>query len=281
MRVRPAPIRRAAEPRGPPGNRLTPRQVAGSDRSSPWNAAPAVSTSGTPRRATPRGRTNGTALASSTKPPCASKHWRVAISGSCARRTPQRKAVGPVSRTGVAILVAMFMDSALLAAGDEAMAEQSGRVLLQVPLWIARPQRAELMAVEARARAHHCVVDADVVAADHPEEPARLDHQLAASWLARHHHRGRSGDLGEQARELGIGKMMQEQVGGNDVCGLPLRQKIEHVGRGRLGAPAERGEARAGRLAHNVLLVEENNADARPARREATRDRKHELAVAR
>src|SRR5215468_5838604 len=233
MRVRPAPIRRAAEWRGPPGNRLTPRQVPGSERSSPWNAAPAVSTSGTPSMATPRGRTNGTASASITKRPCASKHWRVAISGSRAKRKPQRNAAGPVSRTGVAMGLATFMNSALPAASDEAMAEQSGCVLLQLPLWIAWPQRRELVAVEARARAHHRVVDADVVAADHPEKPARLDHELAAPGLARHHQRGLAGDLREQARELGGGKMMQEQVGGDDVRGLRLCQKIEHVGGGR------------------------------------------------
>src|SRR5215467_14258676 len=204
MRVRPAPIRRAAEPRGPPGKRLTPRQVAGSERSSRWNVAPAVSTSGTPSMATPRGRTNGTASASITKPPWASKHWRVAMSGSRAKRRPQRNAAAPVSRTGVAIV----MRSALLAAGDEAMAEQPDRMLLQLPLRIARPQRRKLPTAEACARAHHRVMNADIVAACEPEQPARLDHELAAPRLARHHQRGHAGDLREQARELIIHKMM-------------------------------------------------------------------------
>src|SRR5215471_19607763 len=85
---------------------------------------------------------------------------------------------------------ALAMLLALLAAGDEAMAEQPGRMLLQLPLRIARPQRRQLATAEACARAHHRVVNADIVAAHEPKEPARLDHELAAPRLARHHQRG-------------------------------------------------------------------------------------------
>src|SRR5262245_23026157 len=206
--------------------------------------------------ATPRGRTNGTALDNITKPPKRSKHRRVATSGSRAKRAPQRNAAGPVSRTGGA----WSMRSALpTAAGDKAMTEEPSGLFMDLPLRIVRPECRELLVIEARARAGHGVVDAHIVAADGPQQAACLDHELAASWLARHHQRSGSGDLLEQARQLLVDKMMQEQIGGDHVHRLHPRQKVEHIGGGRLGAPSERGKARAGRLTDDILLVEQND----------------------
>src|SRR5262252_2055748 len=206
--------------------------------------------------ATPRGRTKGTASDNITKPPKRSKHWRVATSGSRAKRAPQRNAAGPVSRTGGD----WSMRSALpTAAGDKAMTEEPSGLFMDLPLRIVRPECGELLVVKARARAGHGVVDAHIVTADGPQQAARLDHELATARLARHHQRSGSGDLLEQARQLLVDKMMQEQVGGNRVHRLHPRQKVEHIGGGWLDAPSERGKARAGRVSDDALLVEEDD----------------------
>src|SRR5882672_10394424 len=196
--------------------------------------------------ATPRGRTNGTTSDSITKLPKCSKHWRVATSGSRAKRAPQRNAAGPVSRTGDAWSMRSALPTNLpVAAGDKSMTEEPSGLFMDLPLRIVRPEHRKLLVIEARARADHGVVDTHIVAANCPQQAARLDHELAAPRLARHHQRGGSGDLLEQARQLLVDKMMQEQVGGNDVHRMHLRQKVEHIGRGRLDPPSERGKARA------------------------------------
>src|SRR4051794_34913441 len=188
--------------------------------------------------ATPRGRTNGTTSESITKLPKRSKHWRVATSGSRAKRAAQRNALGPVSRTGDACASRSALPTNLrVAAGDKAMTEEPSGLFIDLPSRIARPERRELLVVEARARADHGVVDAHIVAADGPEQAARLDHELAASWLARHHQRGGSCDLLEQARELLIDKMVQEQIGGDDIPRPPPRPKNENNRRGRARPP--------------------------------------------
>src|SRR5215468_12356626 len=115
-------------------------------------------------------------------------------------------------------------------AGDKAMTEEPSGLFMNLPLRIARPERRELLVIEARARADHGVVDAHIVAADCPQKAARLDHELAPPRLARHHQRGGSGDLLKQARELLVDKVMQEQVGGDDIHPTRLRQEIEHIG---------------------------------------------------
>src|SRR5689334_1794024 len=167
--------------------------------------------------ATPRGRTNGTASESITKLPKRSKHWREATSGSRAKRAAQRNALGPVSRTGDACSTRSALPTSLPdAAGDKAMTEEPSGLFIDLPFRIARPERRKLLVIEARARAGHGVVDAHIVAADGPKQPARLDHELAAPWLARHHQRGGSGDVLEQAHQLLVDKMVQKEVGGDD-----------------------------------------------------------------
>src|SRR5262245_2622956 len=117
--------------------------------------------------ATPRGRTNGRASDSITKSPKRSKHWRVATSGSRAKRAPQRNAAGPVSRTGGAWSVRSVLPTS---AGDKAMTEEPSGLFMDLPLRIVRPECRKLLVVEARARTDHGVVDAHVVAADGPQQ---------------------------------------------------------------------------------------------------------------
>src|SRR5256885_10367735 len=136
--------------------------------------------------ATPRGRTNGTTSDSITKVPKRSKHWRVATSGSRAKRAPQRNAAGPVSRTGGAWSMRSALPTSLpVAAGDKAMTEEPSGLFMDLPLRIVRPKRRELLVIEARARADHGIVDAHIVAAHRPQQAARLDPEFSAPPPAR------------------------------------------------------------------------------------------------
>src|SRR5262249_52299732 len=85
----------------------------------------------------------------------------------------------------------------------------------------------------------------------------------------------------EQASQIFIDELVQEQVAGDDIYtrGLLVCQKIENIGRTRLHLPLQGSEALACRMAHNILPVLQNDRNVWPMRRQPTSDSQHELTV--
>src|SRR5215831_3690443 len=175
MRIRPSLRRLAAEFRGPPGIRLTGRQVAGLFRTSKLNGAPAVRIRGTFSSTTGGWRGKGSALAMNTHGPWASYRRRISTRGSRTKLNPARNAARPVKYAGVGAapvdcsrsrIRALFFPRA---SGDEAMAERHRRMLEQLPLISRRPHCRKLLSDEAGGGAHDRIMNADPIATDHPQ----------------------------------------------------------------------------------------------------------------
>src|SRR5262249_54495772 len=109
------------------------------------------------------------------------------------------------------------------------MGKKPSCVFMQFPLSLLWPQGRQFLAVESSARADHGVVNAYIVASDHPQQPAEADHKLGAARFTGHHEPSKVRRLREQASELFIGKVVQEQVTCNDIRAQRSRicQKIE------------------------------------------------------
>src|SRR5262249_40195193 len=155
------------------------------------------------------GLINGSASVSITNGPKASRLRRVAIRGSRANCQPQRKAVNPVNRTGVVLAsirsalnfgpCRRILGRLLVASGGKAMGKKPSCMFMQFPLPLLWPQGRQFLAVESSARADYGVMNAYIIASDHPQQPAEANHKLGAARFTGHHEPRKVRRLREQA----------------------------------------------------------------------------------
>src|SRR5439155_5026791 len=115
---------------------------------------------------------------------------------------------------------------------DETMAEQPDCLFAEEPAPVFRPQRGQLLSVESRAHTGDRVVPGDLVAAEKPQPLTRTQGGGISSRFASGKAICPAGYQFHQPPQGGVGKMVQEQVGGDQINLRVGRacQPIEDIG---------------------------------------------------
>src|SRR4051812_31439387 len=117
-----------------------------------------------------------------------------------------------------------------MAPGDEEVAEGRRQLFRQRPALARRPDARQLRAAEARAHADHRVMARDVVAADGAEQVACTEREARAARFAGDEERRTQRGQAEEAAQVVLGEMVQEQVGDDRIQRLTgRREELEYL----------------------------------------------------
>src|SRR6185437_2135049 len=124
-------------------------------------------------------------------------------------------------------------------AGDEQVGEGKDAALLDFPCRALRPERRQLPPRKSRAHAGERVMAADIVGAQHEDQPRAQHGKGGTARFAADKAGGPCRHQRQKPGQRPVLKMMQEQVGGDDVRRKP-RQGFENIALHHLAGPAQR-----------------------------------------
>src|SRR5688572_15183808 len=141
-----------------------------------------------------------------------------------------------------------------ISAGDEAMAERAGGVLIEPLALGARRELGQLASAKAGAYARLRIVARQGVAAEHPGEPARSERRAGAARLAGDEKPRPARDQPEELAQRRALEVVQKEVGHDRAEGLAARGKEVVRARGhalfacglRKAQPVEKDHFRTG-----------------------------------
>ena len=166
--------------------------------------------------------------------------------------------------------------------GHEAVAEQTARLLAQLPAPIGRPECGQLFAREPGPHTHPRVVPRDRVATNESEKARGRKRERGAARFAGHKHMGARSREGQQFAQPFRLKMMQEQIGQQPSGGRArLREPVEDIRLHHLHVPAQSLKRLPRFRADEVLAVHEQGVGSRFACGPACGETQQESSIAR
>src|SRR3954470_18170937 len=183
--------------------------------------------------ATPQGLSTGTAVAEMNSPQTLRRgNSAFSTSATCQPASASSRAAAEPAGPAPITTASWSM------AGDELMGKRKDAAFVGFPFRALGPERRQVLSRKSGAHAGKRIVAADVVGAQHKNQPRAQHGKAGTARFAGDKAEGPRRHQRQKPGQCPILKMMQEQVGGDDV-GLKLRQGSEDVTLHHLAGPAQ------------------------------------------